>query len=70
VLANVRLFIGADSGMMHLAVAAGVTTVGLFSITKMDVYAPYGNLNKGIDTTRVTMDQLMDEINASLPQLN
>jgi ADP-heptose:LPS heptosyltransferase len=56
--------------MMHLAVAAGVNTVGLFSITKMDVYAPYGNLNKGIDTTRVTMDQLMDEINASLPQLN
>ncbi|MEN2990015.1 glycosyltransferase family 9 protein [Tistrella sp. BH-R2-4] len=36
------LFIGNDSAMMHLAVAAGARTVGLFGPTRDDHYGPWG----------------------------
>ena len=36
VIANTDLFIGADSGIMHLASSTKTTTVGLFSKTKID----------------------------------
>ncbi|MFD0387980.1 glycosyltransferase family 9 protein [Tistrella bauzanensis] len=36
------LFIGNDSAMMHLAVAAGTRTVGLFGPTRDDHYGPWG----------------------------
>lgn len=37
-----RLFIGNDSGLMHLAVAAGTPTLGLFGPTRDDLYGPWG----------------------------
>ncbi len=36
------LFVGNDSAMMHLAVAAGARTVGLFGPTRDDHYGPWG----------------------------
>ena len=36
------LFVGNDSGLMHLAAAAGVPTLGLFGPTRDDYYAPWG----------------------------
>ena len=48
--ANCDVFIGADSGIMHLATASGVPTLGLFSVTQPETYQPYGNHSKGIDT--------------------
>lgn len=36
------LFIGNDSGLMHLACASGVPTIGLFGPTRDDLYAPIG----------------------------
>jgi ADP-heptose:LPS heptosyltransferase len=42
VMAGVDLMISADCGVMHLAVASRVPTVGLFSITDASVYEPYG----------------------------
>jgi ADP-heptose:LPS heptosyltransferase len=36
------LFIGNDSGLMHLAAAAGIPTLGLFGPTRDDYYAPWG----------------------------
>ena len=50
VLAGLDLFITADCGVMHLGVAAGVTTIGLFRVTALPVYAPYGGHNAGVDT--------------------
>jgi ADP-heptose:LPS heptosyltransferase len=41
-LKHARLFIGNDSGLMHLAAAAGVPTVGLFGPSDEDLYAPWG----------------------------
>jgi heptosyltransferase-3 len=42
VMSGVDLMISADCGVMHLAVASRVPTVGLFSITDASVYEPYG----------------------------
>lgn len=35
-------FIGNDSGLMHMAAAAGIPTMGLFGITPAAIYRPYG----------------------------
>lgn len=41
-LARASLFIGNDSGLMHLAAAAGTPTLGLFGRSRADEYAPAG----------------------------
>jgi ADP-heptose:LPS heptosyltransferase len=41
-LARVALFVGNDSGLMHLAAAAGAPTLGLFGPTPADEYGPAG----------------------------
>ena len=41
-LARCRLFVGNDSGLMHLAAAAGTPTLGLFGPTPASEYAPTG----------------------------
>ncbi len=38
-----RFFVGNDSGLMHLAAAAGVPTLGLFGPTNEKWYAPWGD---------------------------
>jgi ADP-heptose:LPS heptosyltransferase len=50
VIANTDVFIGADSGIMHLASAANTPVVGLFAVTDPAVYGPYGNASVAIDT--------------------
>jgi ADP-heptose:LPS heptosyltransferase len=40
--ARARLFIGNDSGLMHMAAASGVPTLGLFGPSSEIHYAPYG----------------------------
>jgi heptosyltransferase-3 len=42
-LARARLFIGNDSGLMHLAAAAGTPTLGLFGPTDERIYGPWGD---------------------------
>ena len=37
-----KLFIGNDSGLMHLAAASGISTIGLFGPTRDDWYGPFG----------------------------
>jgi heptosyltransferase-3 len=41
-LGHARLFIGNDSGLMHLAAAAGAPTIGLFGPTDAATYGPTG----------------------------
>ncbi|MDE2515599.1 MAG: glycosyltransferase family 9 protein, partial [Rhodospirillales bacterium] len=43
-LSRARLFVGNDSGLMHLAAAAGTPTLGLFGPTNAAEYAPSGRL--------------------------
>jgi ADP-heptose:LPS heptosyltransferase len=39
---RVRMFIGNDSGLMHIAAASGAPTLGLFGRSRADEYAPAG----------------------------
>ena len=41
-LARSALYVGNDSGLMHLAAATGIPTLGLFGPTPADEYAPAG----------------------------
>jgi ADP-heptose:LPS heptosyltransferase len=45
-LGRARLFVGNDSGLMHLAAAAGAPTLGLFGPTDERLYAPWGPLGR------------------------
>ena len=48
-----NLFIGNDSGLMHLAAASGIPTIGLFGPTNDKLYSPYGD-NSYIIRTKET----------------
>ncbi|MDE8346921.1 MAG: glycosyltransferase family 9 protein, partial [Acidocella sp.] len=41
-LRRATIFIGNDSGLMHLAAAAGTPTLGLFGRSRVNEYAPAG----------------------------
>jgi ADP-heptose:LPS heptosyltransferase len=41
-LSRASLFVGNDSGLMHLAAASGAPTLGLFGPTNAGEYAPAG----------------------------
>ncbi len=41
-LSSCTLFVGNDSGLMHMAAAAGIPTLGLFGPTEDKFYAPWG----------------------------
>jgi ADP-heptose:LPS heptosyltransferase len=41
-LERAALFVGNDSGLMHMAAAAGTPTLGLFGPTDESIYGPFG----------------------------
>lgn len=65
-IANTALFVTADNGVMHLASAVGTPTVGLFSVTREELYRPYNSGSLSVDTrsadhqeiTRIIIDSL------------
>ena len=62
VMSNVKIFIGADSGMMHLANSSNVTTIGLFNVTEPEFYGVYGKKNININTNDKDIDFIIDSI--------
>lgn len=62
VLASAYVFIGADSGMMHLASSANVLTIGLFSVTSELAYGPYGNDSISLRTDQSSIPDLISRI--------
>jgi ADP-heptose:LPS heptosyltransferase len=64
-LKRARLFVGNDSGLMHLAAAAGVPTVGLFGPSDERLYAPWGEFSRVVRGPRA-----FDQIKAKDPDLN
>jgi len=73
-------YVGNDSGLMHLAAASGVPTLGLFGPTQESLYAPWGT-HTGIVRTKVpyaeifpeefdhrTSDSLMDSLTVDMAE--
>ena len=56
-LARCTLFVGNDSGLMHLAAAAGTPTVGLFGPSPPARYGPWGN-HCAVASSGVSYDEL------------
>lgn len=64
-LKQVRMFIGGDSEMLHLAAAAGAPTLGLFGPSDERVWGPWGQLGQALRGPRD-----FEAIKASDPGLN
>lgn len=47
-LSRARLFVGNDSGLMHMAAAAGAPTLGLFGPTDPRIYGPWGRTARSV----------------------
>jgi ADP-heptose:LPS heptosyltransferase len=47
-IGKAELFIGNDSGLMHLSAAVGTTTLGLFGPSRDDHYRPWGDDNMAV----------------------
>jgi heptosyltransferase III len=58
-LDNLTLFISGDCGIMHLAAATSVPTIGLFKVTNKEAYKPYGNDNIAIDTNEFNIQDIV-----------
>jgi ADP-heptose:LPS heptosyltransferase len=66
VIANADLFIGADSGIMHLASAVQTPTIGLFSVSNIKKYEPYDNCSVAVDVNLYTKKEYLKTINSIL----
>lgn len=66
VIANADLFIGADSGIMHLSSAVHTPTVGLFSVSNLKKYEPYDNNSIGVDINTLSEKEYFKIFNAIL----
>jgi heptosyltransferase III len=74
VLRRCGIFIGNDTGLTHLAAAAGTPTLGLFGPSPVEQYAPWGAHTATVSTAiayrdlippdfnRFTTDTLMDSL--------
>jgi ADP-heptose:LPS heptosyltransferase len=67
---NCALVIAGDSGIMHLASAAGASLLGLFKVTNMRVYAPYNTESRAIDTRTLSVDEILTVVNIMLCSKN
>jgi ADP-heptose:LPS heptosyltransferase len=56
-LGHARLYIGNDSGLMHLAAASGAPTLGLFGPSDERLYGPWGPNGRVLRGAR-TLDQI------------
>ena len=66
VIANTEIFIGADSGIMHLASSALTPTAGLFSRLNINTYKPYNNNSVAINTNIGNKEDWIKIINSIL----
>jgi ADP-heptose:LPS heptosyltransferase len=65
-IANTKVFIGADSGIMHLASASFTPTIGLFSVTDQNKYHPYNNHSLAFNTNNKGITECFEVLNKIL----
>jgi ADP-heptose:LPS heptosyltransferase len=61
-LSALSMFISADCGIMHLASASGVPTVGIFSATPAHEWGPYGPLDRVVNAQGPTPEQTARQV--------
>ena len=61
-IANTLVFVGADSGIMHLASSSQTPTVALFSVTDQTLYEPYNDGSVAINTNNINIDECIQII--------
>ncbi|CAH8285786.1 ADP-heptose:LPS heptosyltransferase [Mariniflexile fucanivorans] len=66
IIKNTAIFIAADNGVMHLASASLTPTVGFFSVTQPQKYAPYGNGSIALNTNESTIEDWIHSIDTIL----
>jgi ADP-heptose:LPS heptosyltransferase len=67
VIDNCAVFVGADSGVMHLASATSTPTFGLFNgNTNPMAFGPYGNHDRPYEVHKTSVDQIVNDISAVL----
>ena len=66
VIENSVVFIGADSGIMHLSSSTNTTTFGLFNVTDPKTYGPYGGNNIPLDTNSVKINEILERIKEAI----
>jgi ADP-heptose:LPS heptosyltransferase len=64
-LSNLALFISADCGVMHLAAASGIPTIGVFTVTDPDEWGPYGSAGHAV----LARDRTPEQVAASVLQV-
>jgi ADP-heptose:LPS heptosyltransferase len=69
VMAGMDLMISADCGVMHLAVASKVPTVGMFCVTDEAVYSPYGLGSCALNTQGLSAREAAMKVVAAFPAL-
>ena len=66
VLANLDAYISLDCGIMHLASACGVSTLGIFTTTRHEQWQPYGADNHAIEAYTLTAEDVAEKLAAYL----
>jgi hypothetical protein len=61
-MSGLDLMISADSEIMPLAAAAGVSTIGLFGTNDPNIHAPYGGCSFGVACRGWHADQLAEHL--------
>ncbi|GLQ94995.1 glycosyltransferase family 9 protein [Dyella acidisoli] len=69
VMSAVDLMISADCGVMHLAVASQVPTVGMFCVTDENVYGPYGTRSTSLSTRDISAQDAAANVVKAFPDL-
>ena len=59
-LGRCTLYVGNDSGLMHLAAASGLPTLGLFGPTQESLYAPWGD-HTGVVRTQISFEEIFPD---------
>jgi ADP-heptose:LPS heptosyltransferase len=67
-LTHARMFVGNDSGLMHMAAAAGIPTLGLFGPSDDRLYGPWGKHARALRGPRdfETLKQVDPDLNLAI----
>lgn len=64
--AHTALWIGTDSGMMHLAACTPTKVIGLFSVTNPEIYGPYRKGSGSVNIDKISQDELIKLVQEKL----